>query len=282
LALTRRTFLSQAGPAIALAPPVRATQARNLIVRHNRLFLGVRLNGHPVRALLDSAAETSVVDIAFARRLGLAGGQTVQARGSGGDTEAVMVDGVRIEALGLKLGPLTVAVIDLSDVGRRLLHGPLEFIMGRELFDAGRFSVDIAAGRIRLAPKVELKGVMLPLRTERGLETFEASVEGHAPVQAAFDFGNGGGVLVGADYAEQIGVLTDGRRVWTESGGGIGGAKPRPMFRLRSLAIAGRRFVDVPATIDATGSATKLNVGVAILRHFRIVTDFPASKLWLS
>jgi hypothetical protein len=283
--LTRRTFLTRAAatPAFAFARAAHAADARNLIVRHDRLFLDVRLNGHPVRALVDSAAEASFVDSAFAREIGLAGGAAVQARGSGGDTQAVMADGVTIEALGLRLGPLTVALLDLSDIGRRLLHGPLDLVAGRELFDAARLTIDIAGGRMRLAaPDTDPAGVLLELKTANGIETFEASVEGHAKVQAAFDLGNGGPVLVGADYAKEIGLLTDGRPIRVVGGGGIGGERPLQTLRLRSLSVAGRRFENVPAAIDATGSATTLNIGVAQLRHFQIVTDFPAHKLWLA
>jgi hypothetical protein len=282
--LTRRTLLAQAAaPALAFAVSARASDPRNLIVRHDRLFLDVRLNGRPVRALVDSAAEASFVDTAFARSIGLTGGASVQARGSGGDTQAVMADGVKIEALGLQLGPLSVAVLDLSGIGKRLLHGPLDVVVGRELFDAARLSIDIAGGRMRVAaPGEEPAGVLLPLTTQNGIETFEASVEGHAKVQAAFDLGNGGPVLVGADYARELGLLTDGRPIRGILGGGIGGEKALQTLRLRSLNVAGRQFMNVAATIDTTGSATKLNIGVAQLRHFQIVTDFPAHQLWLA
>lgn len=279
MAATRRTILAQAAalPAFAVAAP-----AGNLIVRHDRLFLDVKVNGRPVRALVDSAAEASFVDTAFARRIGVVGAQTVRARGSGGDTQAQLAEGVTIDALGFHLHPEAVAVLDLSDVGSRLLHSPLDFVLGRELFDAGRIEVDIAGGRMRrLSAGVRPAGVELDLTTERGLETFPASIEGHDDVATAFDLGNGGAVLVGGDYAREIGLLADGRPVTMESGGGIGGAKPRQTFRLRSLKVAGRIFTDLPAAVDANSSATPLNIGVAVLGRFRIVTDFPAHRLWL-
>jgi predicted aspartyl protease len=278
---TRRIFLTQA--AAAIASPAAAAGARNLIVRHDRLFLNVRLNGHPVRGLVDSAAEASFVDTVYAGKIGLSGGAAVQARGSGGDTQARMADGVTIEALGLRLGPLSVALLDLSDIGRRLLRGPLDLVVGRELFDAARLSIDIAGGRMAVAsPGEDPAGVRLGLTTVNGIETFEASVEGHPEVQAAFDLGNGGPVLVGLDYARELGLLTDGRPIRGVLGGGIGGEKALATLRLRSLSLAGREFTNVPAVIDTTGSATKLNIGVPQLRHYRIVTDFPAKKLWLA
>jgi hypothetical protein len=112
--ITKRCFLAS----VAALPfwPLIANAGSDLLVQQNRLFLDVRVNGHPVQALLDSAAETSLIDTGFARTIGVVGGETVATRGSGGDTDAQLVDGVYIEALGLRLGPLTVALLDLSDV----------------------------------------------------------------------------------------------------------------------------------------------------------------------
>ena len=129
---------------------------------------------------------------------------------------------------------------------------------------------------------VKPAGVKLDLREERGLETIPAAIEGHAPVGAAFDLGNGGDVLIGADYAKSLGLLTDGRAIVEKKGGGIGGERLRQTLTLKSLDVAGRRFTNVPAAIDATSSATKLNIGVSLFRKFEIVTDFPAHAVWLN
>jgi len=69
--------------------------------------------------------------------------------------------------------------------------------------------------------------------------------------------------------------------VSTRRGGGLGGETERQTFVLRSLVIAGRRFEDVPAAIDAQPSATDLNIGISLLRHFLITTDFAAHAVWL-
>lgn len=282
--LSKRDFMagSMAGCAWIAENGVQAGEPRNLIVVGNRLFVDAAVNGHPVRALLDSAAETTVIGTEFARKMGLTGGSVVAARGSGGDTKAALAHGVHIVAVGRKLGPLTVALLDLSDVGRRLVKRPIDVILGRELFDSARLSIDINGGRIEVLPATSPSGwPSLPLTTELGVETFQASVEGRTPVQAAFDLGNGGDVLVSADYARELGLLTDGRTVIEAKGGGIGGETSRSTFRLRSITIAGHVIGDVAAAIDATGSAAKLNIGVPVLRNFRIVSDFSAKQLWL-
>jgi hypothetical protein len=131
-------------------------------------------------------------------------------------------------------------------------------------------------------PSREPDGQALALHTENGIETFEASIEGHPPVPTAIDLGNGGPVLIGEAYANELGLLKDGRPISSAAGGGIGGEKMRLTLRLRSLTVANRTFTNVAATIDTNSSATKLNIGVPVLRHFKIVTDFNAGKLWLA
>ncbi|MGD9799048.1 MAG: hypothetical protein AB7V02_00495, partial [Parvularculaceae bacterium] len=55
----------------------------------------------------------------------------------------------------------------------------------------------------------------------------------------------------------------------------------RAIVRLATLEIAGETFHDVEAAVDETDSAGALNVGVGLLRKFRITTDFSESRLWL-
>lgn len=266
-----------------LLPPPAARAEPLERVAGSRLMVQAKIAGHPVRALLDSAAEMTLVDAALARQLGLRPAQQASGSGSGQSSfEAGLVPGVAIDALGLQLRDQVVAVTDLGDVGRRLLGQPLEVILGREVFDAARLEIDVAAGTIRVLPAREApRGMRLALRAEHGVETIPVSIEGHAPVRATFDLGNGAEVLVSRRYARRLGLLHDGRAVGESAGGGLGGEAKRESFRLRTLVLAGQELRDVPAAIDPQESASDLNVGVAVLGRFRIVTDFASRAVWL-
>jgi hypothetical protein len=121
----------------------------------------------------------------------------------------------------------------------------------------------------------------LELVTENGVETIPVRVEDRDEVRATFDLGNGSAVLVGRAYAERGGLLTDGRPLGVERGGGLGGETTRQTLTLRALEIAGHRFTAVRAAIDPQPSASAVNVGVPLLRHFLITTDFAAHAVWL-
>ena len=253
------------------------------LTRGSRLMIEAKVNGHPVSALLDSAAEATFLDRGFAHSLGLKGGEAVAGQGSGQSSfETALVNGVTLEALGLSLADQTVGVTDLGDVGRRLLGHPIDVILGREIFDAARLAIDIDGHSIAVVTRAqEPRGMRLELVTEHGVETVPASVPGSAPVRATFDLGNGSQVLISRALAERLKLLAAGNAVRTERGGGLGGETERQIVTLAYLELAGRRFTGIEAAVDPQPSASDLNVGVSVLRHFRITTDYAQHAVWL-
>ena len=253
------------------------------LTRGSRLLVQASINGRAVQALLDSAAEVTLIDARFASDLGLHGGQRVAGQGSGqAGFDAELIKGVTLGVFGVTLRDQEIAVADLGDVGTRLLGQRLDVILGREIFDAARLQIDIAGGRVRVMPRNSAPaGVRLELVSERGIETLPVTIEEHGPLRATFDLGNGSQVLIGATLAQRLHLLTDGRAVTQQRGGGLGGEGVRQVIQLRSLEVAGRTFTRVPAAIDAQPSAADVNLGISVLRHFLITTDFAAHQLWL-
>jgi len=265
----------------ALLLPLDMAAAEPLETFNNRVFVEVMVNGQRVTALLDSAAEMTIIDDGFAARLNLVPTGAAAAHGSGAEAmEARFADNVTIEALGGSMAA-RVAILDLGEVSARLLGRPVDMLLGRELFDEGRLRIDIAGGTIETFDGDEPRGVRLPLGADRGIPTFPAAIEGNAPVQAVFDTGNGSEVLIGRTYAERIGLAAPDRIVERAAGGGLGGARSRDIVILRTLTVAGRTFRDIRAAIDPGETASDLNIGTAILRHFIITTDFAGHAIWL-
>lgn len=286
MTIDRRALLA-AGAALVALPACGAADpaVTPLRVAGDRLYIAASVNGVAVEALIDSAAETSILDTEFAARLGLRRGEPVTARGTGAATAAAtLVRGATIDVAGLRLRPREVAVIDLGDIARRLGRGPLPLVLGRELFDAARLRIDIAAATLTVVastatPAPTPAGVRLPLTARRGIETVPVTIEG-LPASADFDFGNGGTVLIGAAFAARHGLLA-GRSTGAIPGGGIGGETTQTTFTLRHFEIAGARFADLPVAIDASPTASDANIGVRLLRRFAVTTDFAARGVWL-
>lgn len=248
---------------------------------NNRLFVPVTINGQPTTALLDSAAEMTILDDDFARHLDLAQTGNATAHGSGAEAmQARFADNVRIEAVETRFQS-RVAILDLGEVSERLLGRKADMLLGRDLFDKGRFRIDIQGGTIESADKAPAKGMRLPLSEHRGVPAIPAAAEGSDPVQAVFDLGNGREILIGRAYAERLGLTAPERIVGKRSGGGLGGAVDFDIVALRTLEVGGRTFRNVRAAIDRGETASDLNLGTSILRDFIITTDFPNRAIWL-
>ena len=252
-------------------------------LRNGRIFVPAVIQGQDVVALLDSGAEMTLLDSAFAQTLDIAGGQTVEGRGSGaGTVEAQLLQGVRLQAINRDLGEHTVAAIDLTDVSARLVGEPLKAILGRELFDQERIRLDFQAGEVCIVPRAaEPPGELYPLETEHGIETFPIAVEGH-PVQAEFDLGSAGGLMLSEAVAGQLGMLDGSRPVTLEKGGGIGGEVERKVVMVNRVDIGALTLSSITASIDPSDHAGQGNVGLTLLHSFLVTVDYSEKKLWLA
>jgi predicted aspartyl protease len=254
-------------------------QADELKLHANRVYLPVTINGQKAEALLDSAAEGTFVDPKFAAQLGLEPEGSQTAKGSGGSTQVQFAKNVNVEAAGVKLPDMTVALLDMTELSK-LVQTDLKIILGREFFDAARVEIDIAGGTIRkLDRSVQPAGVKLPLTSHRGIEHFPCTVEGIA-TSCDIDLGNGSEVLVGKAFAEKHKLNQPGRIVEKKQGGGIGGSVVRDIIVMSSLEVGGVTFKDVRGAIDPQPTAGEMNIGTSVLRSFVLVIDYSQRTVW--
>lgn len=259
-----------------------AASAEELRLVRDRIFVPVEVDGVATQALLDSGAEMTLLDAAFAARLDLALEGNEMAKGTGGEQAVRFATGIDIDSAGVRLTDLTAAVLDLSDVSRRLVGEPLTVVLGRELFDSARWRLDPVLGRLERVPvDRDPPGVELPLRDHAGIKQIPVRVDG-VDTWADLDLGNGNEMLLGHDFAERQSWLTPERDAGARPGGGLGGSLLRQRIRLGAVEIAGMTFTDVVAAVDTTTQAADANVGVSLLRHFVLTIDFPADKVWLA
>jgi predicted aspartyl protease len=253
-----------------------SARAEPLIVDNGRLFIQAKINGVATEALLDSGAETSLVDTRLAAEAKLPAGEKVQLKGSGGEQEVSVVSGVRIEALGQVIPAAEIAVLDLTDLSNRLVKRPTRAIVGREVFDAAPIRIDLAHSDVRALGKKDVpKGMRLPLTGHGGIETVPVTL-GKEKAQAVVDFGNGTGVMISKELAAEMGLKPVGKM----KGGGFGGEIERDVVILPKLTLAGRTFRNVQAGVDETSSRAPLNVGTPILKNFIVTADFKGRSAW--
>ncbi|PKP81059.1 MAG: hypothetical protein CVT79_12330 [Alphaproteobacteria bacterium HGW-Alphaproteobacteria-18] len=264
------------------AAAVQGAAAPGLRVEGNRIFLVARVQGVATEALLDSGAEMTLVDAGFAAGAGLLAFGEEEVKGTGAGTESVQfAQGVTLEAAGKSLPGQMVAILDLTDISERVVGHPLTVILGRELFDAGIYALDVDAGRFEeVAPDAVPTSDPLPLSEANGIKQIGISVNG-IPVQADFDLGNGSEVLLSQDFADRAGLLAPGTVLGTKQGGGIGGPVERTLVRVETLEVGGLVFRDITAAVSPQADGGAANIGVSVLRNFNLVIDFAGNRVWL-
>jgi aspartyl protease/uncharacterized protein DUF4124 len=112
------------------------------------LVVDASLNGTPLRLLLDTGADRTLISPAAMVRAGLPvdGGAAVRIQGVTGDVVAPLVSIPRLDLAGRRLGPLAV-----------LVHGlpaqDVDGLLGRDVLDAFTLTVDSTSRRAILTPR---------------------------------------------------------------------------------------------------------------------------------
>lgn len=253
-----------------------------------RIFISVTVGGRAVDAMLDSGAEVTVVDRAFAEEIGLVAQGGVTAVGTGGSETVSIAPGFDVRLGGAELKGVTVAIMDLSPISQALgRRTPV--LLGKEMMNQAITDIDFAARRIRLvAPEAFAPppgAVDLPLTPVKGLRALPVVIEGGPTVMAMFDLGNGSPLALFPGYAAEARVL-EGRRASAVMAGGVGGAAPSALFNLNRLSIGGHVFENVPTTLRPADGVwaredAAANVGLPIFSRFRLMIDFGGDRLFL-
>lgn len=257
----------------------------------SRIYIPATVAGVQTHVLLDSGAETTVLDAAWAKANGIKATGTVVAVGTGGRADAQIASGVTIRIGNMELRDLTVALIDLSGI-EKILGRPLPVILGKEVFNDLAVSLDFQAQTIAFQDPAAFTppagAVAVPVMAVNGIRTVPVSVEGAPPVPMDFDLGNGSPLLIYSAFWKPAGLLTDGRLSSKTLSGAVGGLKERDVTTIRTLTFAGVTFSGVPATLfgdeaaDADGTISLGNIGMPILSRFALTTDFAHDRIWLT
>jgi len=285
-----RFLLAAFAAGALLAAPVHAPraalEARSLAFRfilERQIVFPMVIDGQPAEAWLDSGASVSVVDSAFARRIGLELGAPVNAHGVGGQVSDVRWAQADLLAGDLAMAGRHVVVMDLSAVQRKLGR-PVEVLLGRDVFDKAVVDIDFQAQRIRLTPRADFAPPAadpLPLQHSGELRSVPIAVGG-VVTPAIFDLGNAGGLLIDRQYADRNGFL-DGHRLSTTLGVGAEGAREDTQTALDGVKLGDTQFDGVPtAATPNLASEAPANVGLQLLSRFRLTIDFGGDRIWLS
>ena len=111
------------------------------------LVVDASLNGVPLRLVLDTGADRTLISPAAMARAGFdaSGSTQVHIRGVTGDAVATLVSVPGLDVAGTRVGPVAVVVHALPGQGA-------DGLLGRDVLDAFTLTVDAAAQRATLDP----------------------------------------------------------------------------------------------------------------------------------
>lgn len=260
----------------------------------NLVLLQVRVNdSDSLRFILDTGADTSVIDAQQAKTLRLKPQGKIVGSGGGGTAEATFTKGVAVSLQGVQLLDQTIYVLpleSLSALGRKI-----DGVIGNDILKEFVVEIDYSARTINLYEPQGYRysgaGEIIPLMMDESLLFVRASItpEGRAPIEAKFeiDSGSTGAVLLNTPFVKNHKVLASVPKTIQTNIGGVGGMAKMLIGRVKSLRL-GRFVIDHPITRfsqatqgDYASSKYDGLIGGEILRRFKVIFDYSRRQMIL-
>lgn len=259
--------------------------------KKRRVFIDALVNGHKTSVILDSGAEATVVEKAFADAIGLKGEGELSATGVSGTTTVSVATGVTIEIGNLKASNLTVIIIDLAEIGERVGH-PLNVILGEEVFNELIVDIDYPNARIAFHqpeafPTDSLGTPINIVSAQGGQKEIPVVVNGLPPALVGLDTGSWDTISFFKPWTDANNIL-DGMKTSTNLSGGVGGNSISLKGTVETIQVGDHILNKVPVTFHRSESGAfntaeiAGNMGVQIFRQFRTTFDFGNARLYLT
>jgi len=260
----------------------------------NLMLLQVRVNDSvSLRFILDTGADTSVIDAQRAKALGLTPQGKIVTSGAAGSAEATFTKGVSVSLPGVKVLDQTIYVLpldSLSALGRKI-----DGVLGNDVLKEFVLEIDYSAGTINLYEphgyRYSGAGKIIPLTIDDVLLFVRASVtpQGRAPIEAKFeiDSGSTGAILLNTPFVESHKLLATVPKTIQTNSGGIGGTAKMLIGRVSNVRL-GWFLIDHPIThfsqaTEGDYASSKYDglIGDRILSRFRVIVDYSRRRMIL-
>ena len=253
------------------------------------------INGKNVKILLDTGAETTMVDTGTAEKLGLVLQPTFRrAIGFGGTARiyATVIEELRIRDAVVRTGMRVL-------VSGERAHSTFDFILGDDVFRQADMEFDYTKGVVRLFQASDCgnawlaywdaNALQVPLENDTKI-VFAVTVNGR-PARALLDSGASSSV-VSMSFAATLGITPQsGGVVQAGCSGGVGeGLVPMWVARFDSIAIAGESIRDaririadfMPELAYARNPTPEVVLGTDFLRAHRVMVSRSQGKVYFS
>lgn len=262
---------------------------------NNLVLLQLRVNNsQPLWFILDTGANSSVIDARVQKNLGLRTKARARGTSSGKAIAAGLISGVSFTLPGVEVSNLTVASLPL-DPFAPFMARRISGIIGYDLISQFVVEIDYADRTINLyAPSAYHytgAGARLPIKFIDKNPFIEVSLtmEGRAPLKGKFAAatGSSGALLLNKPFVVAHRLLQTVIQTTPGNTGGVGGLSRTLVARVKNIRI-GRFDIDNP--IVSFSQATKGEqasaaydgvVGGEVLRRFKMILDYSRRQIIL-
>jgi hypothetical protein len=293
-------------PAATFSPPGDAADVRYLKTpgvarlpfeyraRHVWLQASVA-DGPPEHFIFDTGASITVLDSAYAARIGLAteGLQQGQGAGAVGNASFAVVPKLRVTAAdgdGVELKDLRVGVLNVNSILAPYFWRDCAGIIGFDFISRFVDEIDFDRGQLTLYDPATFhyagQGQAVPMTLAGHTPVVRMKLDGTLEGDFRVDVGSGSTVDLHTPFVKQHDLAK--RTPYVEvTGGGFGGTFTTRMVRMRKLEIGPYSWADPLVSLSqATAGAFTSedyagNIGNRILERFKVTLDYERRQMWL-
>jgi hypothetical protein len=292
---TRFEIPLEANAPVFLRNPGYATIPANY--RANHLWLKVSVNGQPPADFIyDTGASVTVIDSAYAQKLGIQRQGEFQGQGAGAAGSASLGELSVLRVLGdggdgIEMKNLKVGILGVN-------HGLAEFfwrdcagILGFDVLNRFVNEIDYDRGVLTLRdPKTyqyEGKGATLPFTLSGHVPVVKFKLDGQYEGEARLDVGSGGSLDLHGPFWKKHDLKAKAGKTLEVTGGGFGGTFKNYLARAKRLEV-GPYGWDAP-TISFFGAETGAlasedfagNFGNRVFDRFKLTIDYERRQIHL-
>lgn len=250
----------------------------------------------PADFLLDTGASLTVIDSAYAARVGLKpeGAMTGQGAGAGGSVSFTRLRSVRLEGPdgdGVELADVKAGVLSVNGMLAPFFWRDCAGILGFNVLNRFVDRIDFGAETLTLEEPSTFvyrgQGAKVPFRLAGFMPVVTMTVDGRYTGEFRLDVGSSSTVDLHSPFVREHGLLERTGRGIEVLGGGFGGTFTSRLVRMRSMALGPFTWKE-PLVSLQTGTAGMLasedyagNVGNQILDRFTVTFDYERKALYL-
>jgi predicted aspartyl protease len=271
-------------PALVFAADAAATGWMPFEAERGVVIVAATADGAPVKALVDTGAQSSAVDLSLVQSLALpvSAMAPVLAFGVSGGPQVGRAAKLDVQVGSLTLRGLKAAAVELGPIAQ----AGVSLILGQDVLQGLIADIDFPNARIAFhrrdgfTPPPDAR----PVAARRGNRQLITTVSlGATPVEVVVDTGASSPLALSTPAAARAGLTAEAPQASTPSIV-FGGVSHDRMTTAAEVRFAGLRYQDLPVQIFAPAAPGRLPtglLGVGLLQEFRVLVDMGGGRLYL-